>query len=216
MGSKKKLPTARDNAISSGRVPKARNAYALFTQDETKKGEYIGKDWKECAKIIALRWKALPQSELASYKNRSFIERRQQRCAMVEHGLSVPSAVVGTKSGCTLSTQRLHHTPRVSPPPDQVCFGRYALCQNNEIGRGSYGKVVIAKEQSERRVAIKIFTEVHEVKHEVAILSHLGAHRCILPVLDHSAEPPSPYMVMPYVHGGNVMHLLRYLSLIHI
>ena len=91
-----------------------------------------------------------------------------------------------------------------------MCFGRYALCQRDEIGRGSYGKVVIAKEQSERRVAIKIFTEAHEVKHEVAILSHLGAHRCILPVLDHSVEPPAPYMVMPYKHGGTVMHLLRY------
>ena len=36
-GSTKDAPSARDRAIQSGLIPKARNAYALFTRDEMKK-----------------------------------------------------------------------------------------------------------------------------------------------------------------------------------
>ena len=201
-GSKKKQPTARDHALSSGLVPKARNAYALFTQDELRKPEYVGKLWPQSSKTIALRWKALTQSELIGYQHRASQEKHIQHSALQNYGFrNASNAVVA----------RVHPSPRPERPlpPEQVRYGKYTLCHESEIGRGSYGQVVIAKDHAERRVAIKIFSQGHEVKHEVAVLTHMGAHPCLLAVLDHHVEPPTPYMVTPFIPGGNVCQLLR-------
>ena len=198
-GSKKDGPTALDDAIKSGLVPKARNAYALFTFDELKKPQYSGKAWPARSKQIASAWKVLPPEQKAVYSGRASEEKQKQHAVMIELGLRRPREVVATQVRETNL--------------GQVRFGTYILLQQNEIGRGSYGQVVVAKEErTERRVALKVFQSVDEARQEIAMYEHLwsiGGNRCILPLLHHFATPPTPFLSMPFCLGANLRQLLR-------
>lgn len=70
-GTKKEGPSVRDRAVKSGLVPKARNAYALFTQSEMQKDEYVGLAWAVCAKKIGGKWKALDEHAKNIFKEKA-------------------------------------------------------------------------------------------------------------------------------------------------
>jgi serine/threonine protein kinase len=93
-----------------------------------------------------------------------------------------------------------------------VQFGMYILLPEQEIGHGSYGKVVMAKERTtQRRVALKVFGETDEAVTEVnmyKILMINGGHRCVLPLLGEGVEPPTPWMALPYIPGQNLRGVL--------
>ena len=206
-GSKKEGPSARDHAIMSGLVPKARNAYALFTMDEMRKSEYVGKSWQAHSKQIARAWKELGPEQKATYRDRASEERKIQHEAMCEHGLRRAPKVGDETQVCKTRPGK----PLVNP--EQARFGEYVLLQQDEIGRGTYGQVLSAKEKrTERRVAVKVFEDVDEARREISMYEHLwtiGGHRCILPLLKHFAEPPTPYMSMPFSPGANLRKVLQ-------
>ena len=94
---------------------------------------------------------------------------------------------------------------------DPVQFGNYTLLPRTELGRGTYGRVMEAKEnKTERRVAIKVYDDIDEASRETRMyqcLQILGGHRCVLPLLEYSTTLPTPYMVLPSVPGASVRNV---------
>ena len=128
---------------------------------------------------------------------------------MLECGLRKARTAHGSKQTPPSQTRLGGVTPNV----EQINFGSYILLNQSEIGRGTYGQVVLAKEiLTERRVALKVFQEVDEAKQEIAMYQHLwamGGHQYILPLLRHSANPPTPFMSMPFSTGVNLRKCLK-------
>ena len=200
-GSKKDAPTARDRAVKSGLIPKARNCYCLFTKDEMKKDEYAGVPWPVAAKRISQAWKQLDDQGRAMYQQMAKQEINEQHEAMVEHGLR--------KQADGVSAEEHGGHGGVTPFDAQtVQYGRYVLLRQGEIGRGTFGRVMVAKERNtERRVALKVFEDEAEAKLEISMytyMSSMGGHRNILPLLEHGTNLPTPFLTLPYVPGLNV------------
>ena len=68
-GYRKEGPSARDIAVKSGLVPKAKNAYAMFTSDEMKKDRYVGLAWPTCSKQVSKAWKDLGEAGQKRIRN---------------------------------------------------------------------------------------------------------------------------------------------------
>ena len=209
-GSTKDAPSARDRAIQSGLIPTARNDYALFTRDEMKKDTHAGESWPVASKKLSRAWKELSAENKNKYQAEAESERQQQHQAMVEHGLRKERLqdVDVALGGVTPAAD----SARVGEATT-LHFGKYSILQTDEIGRGTYGQVVLAKEKTtERRVALKVFESQQEAEYEIAMCKHLwtlGGHRCILALLGSVTTPPTPFMVMPYVAEANLFKFMK-------
>ena len=171
-----------------------------------KKDEYVGVPWPVASKRISRAWKQLDAESKAKYQQMAKQEINEQHEAMVEHGLR--------KEADGVSAEEHDGNGGVTPCDAQtVQFGRYVLLQQGELGRGTYGRVMVAKEiKSERRVAPKILEDEAEAKREISMytyMSSIGGHRNILPLLEHGANPPTPFLSLPYVPGLNVRDALK-------
>ena len=131
-----------------------------------------------------------------------------QHEAMVEHGLR--------KQADGVSAEEHGGHGGVTPFDAQtVQYGRYVLLRQGEIGRGTFGRVMVAKERNtERRVALKVLEDEAEAKLEIPMytyMSSMGGHRNILLLLEHGTTPPhpTPFLSLPYVPGLNVRDALK-------
>lgn len=79
----KKTATRLRQAVASGLVPKARNAYALFTQREMT-GSVPG---KQAGRRVSDKWRALQPAERAPYKEAAAIEKIKQKAALATLGV---------------------------------------------------------------------------------------------------------------------------------
>ena len=155
-------------------MPKARPTYALFASKEMEKSEYTDVRWKDCAKIIAAKWKALSEQEKAEYRAAAKAEKAAQLSAVANHGLPLKTS---KKSQMHASSSRGGVTPGEATV---VEFGPFTCLQQRAIGQGSYGRVVLAKEtNTERRVALKLFKDgnnIAEVRAEIKVYDELRDH----------------------------------------
>ena len=140
------------------------------------------------------------------YQQMAKQEINEQHEAMVEHGLR--------KQADGVSAEEHGGHGGVTPFDAQtVQYGRYVLLRQGEIGRGTFGRVMVAKERNtERRVALKVFEDEAEAKLEIPMytyMSSMGGHRNILPLLEHGTNPPTPFLSLPYVPGLNVRDALK-------
>ena len=94
-------------------------------------------------------------------------EINEQHEAMVEHGLR--------KQADGVSAEEHGGHGGVTPFDAQtVQYGRYVLLRQGEIGRGTFGRVMVAKERNtERRVALKVFEDEAEAKLEISMYVHV-------------------------------------------
>lgn len=89
--------------------------------------------------------------------------------------------------------------------------GRYRLLKR--LRRGGMSEVFLAlDEQTQQQVAIKVVTNsdpdcIQRLQREVRILRTLS-HRHILPLLDNGVSDSYYYLVMPYMHRGNLRERL--------
>ena len=155
-----------------------------------KKDEYAGVPWPVAAKRISQAWKQLDDQGRAMYQQMAKQEINEQHEAMVEHGLR--------KQADGVSAEEHGGHGGVTPFDAQtVQYGRYVLLRQGEIGRGTFGRVMVAKERNtERRVALKVFEDEAEAKLEIPMytyMSSMGGHRNILPLLEHETTPPPPH-----------------------
>jgi hypothetical protein len=92
--------------------------------------------------------------------------------------------------------------------------GRYAL--GDYLGRGGRKEVFLATDEREqRRVAVALFdTEgvaeaaVARARREMQAMERLGEHPHLVPVWDTGEEDGRPFIVSPYMAGGDVQRLL--------
>ena len=148
-GSRKKVPSARDRAVQSGLVPKARTAYALFTKDEMQKSDYTGVAWPVAAKRIAKTWKELGEEGRDKYKKEAKTETQNQHQAMLEKGLR--KGTIADLGGVTPADPRSGHGGVTPDVLETLQFGKYIILRQAEIGRGTYGQVILAKEKNTER-----------------------------------------------------------------
>ena len=202
-GVKQKGLTARDQAIQAGMVPKARTSYALFTKSEMQKDEYAGLCWPQCAKQLGSKWKSLTVEGKKSFLDQAQKETHDQQKALAALGIGVTKqAAVQANGGVT---------------PSGVQFGSFKVIAEREVGHGTYGRVISAKENTtERRVALKIFTDEDDAKTEInlyRLMARRHGHRCILPLLNSCSLPRTPWIAMPHVVGPNLRHVLQNIDL---
>ena len=163
-------------------VPKARTSYALFTKSEMQKDEYAGLCWPQCAKQLGSKWKSLTVEGKKSFLDQAQKETHDQQKALAALGIGVTKqAAVQANGGVT---------------PSGVQFGSFKVIAEREVGHGTYGRVISAKENTtERRVALKIFTDEDDAKTEInlyRLMARRHGHRCILPLLDSCSLLPTP------------------------
>src|SRR5688500_2752723 len=102
---------------------------------------------------------------------------------------------------------------RVEPAAAPIA-GRYAL--GEFLGRGGRKEVFAATDEREgRRVAVAIFdTEgvaeaaLARARREMQAMERLGEHPHVVPVWDTGEEDGRPFIVSPYLAGGDVQRLL--------
>lgn len=202
-GSRNKGSSVRGEAIVSGLVPKARTSFCLFTQDELAKPEYVGVKWQVGIKRIAKLWKKLDDTTKDAYKQKARDEWRRQRDAMAQHGFKAKCVAPPDVVGVT--------TPRTYP----TCFGSYRVLQGQGLGHGSYGRVVLCSEgETGRRVAVKLFEDDHgeDAHHEMSMYQRIqtfGGHLCFLQLLAVNANPPTPWIALPFVPGTTLLAAVR-------
>ena len=110
-----------------------------------KKDEYAGVPWPVAAKRISQAWKQLDDQGRAMYQQMAKQEINEQHEAMVEHGLR--------KQADGVSAEEHGGHGGVTPFDAQtVQYGRYVLLRQGEIGRGTFGRVMVAKEKTRRDV----------------------------------------------------------------
>lgn len=221
-GVRKTKKTLREEAIAKGIVPKARRPFAMFTQDMLKAPEFQGQPFPACMRRIASEWHALGKTSKQDYKDRCAKEFQKQRALVVELGVARTRLGVSfggaTRIGSSEGPSE-QSNGGVTPTPT-VTFGRYDVISADtaRLGRGSYGKVVQAREKNTgRRVAIKLFEDGggEEAKLEVAVYERLRARAgddgldCFCRLISASCEPPAPWMALTYVPSQNLSTVLK-------
>lgn len=95
---------------------------------------------------------------------------------------------------------------------DMIFDRRYKLL--HEIGRGSYGRVWLARDEyGKKEVAVKIYTSIHvdewsaeRLRNQAETFARLR-HPNLLPILDMGIGEGIPYVVMPYCPLGTIEKL---------
>ena len=202
-GSTKVKPSTRDAAVASGLIPKSRNPFVLFLQEEIKKPEYTGKPWSYSSKRIGTLWANMPCQTKNDWIQKAQAERDRQKAAMTQHGLMKgtvePAGVVGVTAIIESSTR----------------FGPYEVLRREKLGSGSYGRVVVCSEVGTgRRVVVKVFEDSHgiDARHEIDMYTRVAAHggcRSILKILEGNPHPPTPWVALPFVPGTTLRVALR-------
>ena len=201
---KKMRVAARQDAIRVGLVPKARTAFALYTADAVKQPTLSKLPWKESIKKIAKGWKELSPEAKGKYQQMSRNEWATQHRALQSCGLL----------GARTSDGGL--TPSAAPAAQSsaASFGPFRVLKKEELGSGTYGRVVLcAHVVGGRRAALKVFTDTEDAAVELAIYQKLqgapNAHLYILPMVQWSLDPPMPWLALTYMPATNLGRLLR-------
>lgn len=209
--------TFREEAIAKGIIPKARRPFAMFTQDKLKAPGFEGRSFPSCMREIAAEWHTLDKTTKQEYQERSTKEFEQQRASAALRGISkkpqTPSCGGVTPTGNSEGPGNGGATPTIS-------FGNYDVIPADaaRLGRGTYGRVVQAREKhTGRRVAIKLFEDDSgkEAKLEVAVYDHLKVHAgedgrdCFCRLLSAHCEPPTPWMALQYIPSKNLRTVLE-------
>ena len=212
---KKKQLTPLQVAIKDGKIPKARKPYALFTAhvltDAPKADKVPG---KRCATFVKSKWDELSQSAKHEWKLLAEREAREQRRAMRTIGLSglAVTAAASADADPGATGGRAPAIPELSERQEQ--FGPYRLLQTPALSQGSYGKIVKAKSPNGITVVIKvgIAPQNDDAKQEVMayvrIVEQFKYNGAFLAPLAVSENGPFPYIVLPYVAGGDVGRFL--------
>jgi serine/threonine-protein kinase len=96
-----------------------------------------------------------------------------------------------------------------------VFLGKYEVVRH--LGEGSMGRVYLARERgADRSVVVKVMTEEAAAEpqfreffeREAALLTRFR-HPNVVALIDASADPAEPCIVMEYVHGTTLTELLR-------
>lgn len=204
---KLKAQISRAEAVKEGLIPKARRAFALFTQEQSSVATGSSREaFAAELKELGRKWSALPEAEKAIYKARSAAEFQAQREKMVRCGMFV--------RGSLEPRDKLHEDNNDKRDCDQdqslknLKIGPYTIAMPEQtgsdsvLGNGSYGKVFTAF-CSGRACALKVFRSRHaeeEAGHEVSqykMLEKLPAsYRQWFPELlsSDAAGVPFPWM----------------------
>ena len=194
-------------AIRSGRVPKARRAYALFTQHWAKgvRPGTLG------MKAVAARWRNLPEVEKRHWHEKAAKERQKQLEAAASLGVHIRGGNRGQAHGGMTPAAPIADDRKSAACPTPVQFGDFQVEGGAPIGQGSYGKVVRARHMiSLQIVVLKIGYDAggEDIRKELEIYNVLR-EQCLalgpfLQLLGGSCDPPCPWMAMPLVESGSL------------
>ena len=202
-GARRRRQTELQDAVRAGRVPKARRAFALFTQNCCA-GVRPG---AEHMKTVAARWRALPDCQKQLWKQAAAKELRAQIQAAVALGVRI--------RGRPCQPVLALPTPRPDAVgvacPIRIQYGQFRIENCEAIGQGSYGKVVRARHLASLQiVALKLGSEAGgaDIAKELEVYTVLR-ERCpalgpFLQLLDGSCDPPCPWMALPFVESGSL------------
>ena len=216
--------TTLRQAVFEGLLPKARSAYALFTQHMTKcRGARPGRG---SARDVAQAWATLSPEDKREWLRKATLEKDQQfeaasamgivmrytkRRVMAQRGLTRNARTRrASGTGLTASTTTVS-SGTIFEAEGQV-FTVECQVGARPLGRGSYGKVMKAVQKTTGRVvALKVFEGALD-KVEIMIynqLAALDAHPCLLRVIMCNMLPPTPWMALPFVPTGSLRTHLR-------
>lgn len=204
---RRRRQTELQDAARAGRIPKARRAFALFTQHWAK-GVRPG----SCAmKALAARWRDLSDDERRHWQQAAAEERQKQLQAAAVLGVRIRGGRRGHAAGglTPAAPTTADHNGVACPAPIQ--FGDFRVENALPIGQGSYGKVARARHTSSLQVvALKIGSEAggDDIRKEIEIYQVLREH-CpalgpFLQLLGGSCNPPCPWMALPFVESGSL------------
>ena len=201
---KAKQATARAEAIKAGLVPKARQAFAIFTQENSsvKKGA-TKEECTEDMKRVGRMWSKLAEFEKAKYKYQSTEEFEAQRQALLKLGL-----FVRVNKDAPPARPAVEEKPKVEARSLQFGPVHVNLAHSKStLGSGTYGQVLLAFDKSGRPHAVKVFRRLgcrEEARHEMSMYKSLdalekGDRQWFPDFIDGSAqEKPWPWMVLSF------------------
>ena len=164
-----KAQSLRKQAVKAGLAPKARKAFVIFFQQQTKVKKGACKtDFLNEMRHLAGVWKKMTKEQQAPYQQMSKDEFEAQRSALVVCGIKVRGSV----------TSKARSNVQDNPPA--VCDGQlgpYRLYPGSHIGGGSYGNVYRSQHpDSGCNVAVKVYRGLEaedDCRYEVEQLKHL-------------------------------------------
>lgn len=204
--------TALGDAVRAGLVPKARRAFALFTQHSSA-GVRPG---SEHMRTIAARWRALSASERRQWQEAAAKERREQLQAASALGVHIRGGPRARKATGGLTTVAPSPDHNLAASPNSILFGDFRVEPGEPVGQGSYGKVVRARHMGSLQIVVlKIGSEaggadiLKELEVYKVLREQCPALAPFQQLLDGNCEPPCPWMALPYLESGNLRcHIL--------
>ena len=194
--------TSRMAAVRAQLVPKARNAFALYLQEQAKKhtGKRTRAERLAAMKETAKRWKSLPPSERDHYKQLAFAETQAQRVKLLTVGVPVRGA---TAPPCDASASGVPSSSSVN-----VSIPGYYM--REYLAKGSYGVVMDAASSHGQRVAVKLFKHRDDdsIHHELHIYHQImqavkgeSERRLFVHVLQSGVDA-SPFPFLAFAFAG--------------
>jgi hypothetical protein len=179
-------------ASMMGQLTKVRRPFQHFVRQEQLKQH---QSFKELGK----RWRALPDSEKAKYKNMYLVELRSKQMTAKDNGFGLQTCM-----------SKPVHAPQ-SFETSLLQLGPYVLessvASSGAIGKGTYGVVLVMQHvNTRRRCAVKLIRDsrlFESLAVEVSFLKMLK-HESLLPPLDHSLEGPMRWAAFQLITDGNL------------
>ena len=200
-GPRSKPQTDRSRAVHQGLIPKARKAFALFLQENSKVDKGSSKEaFAQDMKKIGQLWAALPDDQKRVYQERSLQEMAAQHAAMMRLGLHVRHPSHASQAPGPRSTVHGPNPEGADSRPKNFKIGPYTVVENvgHVLGGGSYGKVFCATGEDGRTAAIKLFRQrdgMDDAKHEADVYRRISE-------LASTHQRWFPQMLNANVHGA--------------
>ena len=216
-GPRSKPQNDRSRAIQQGLIPKARKAFALFLQENSKvdKGasrEAFAQDMKNMGQL----WAALPDDQKKAYRERSLQEVATQHAAMMRLGLHVRQPCHASQAQGPRSTVHGPNPEGADSRPSKFKIGPYTVVDTvggHVLGGGSYGKVFCSMGEDGRTAAIKLFRKrdgMDDAKHEADLYRRISqlasAHQRWFPQMLASNICGDPFPWVAISFEGNSLH----------
>lgn len=204
---RRRRKTELQDAIRTGLVPKARRAFALFTQHSSagvRPGSAHMRD-------VGARWRALSACERQHWQEAAAKERREQLQAASALGVHVRGGPRTRKATGGLTPVAPSPERNQSSLPTTVVFGDFRVEPGGPVGQGSYGKVVRARHVGSLQIVVlKIGSEGGgaDIRKELEVYKVLREQCPALgpfcQLLDGNCAPPCPWMALPYLESGSL------------
>ena len=203
---KAKKTTARAEAIKAGLAPKARQAFAIFTQEKSILKKGVSKeDGAQEMKRLGKAWVKLAEFEKQVYKDQSLQEFEAQRQALLKLGIFVRV----NKGDKPVPPKSLEEAKPIAKGPSLQLGPFHVDLAHKEstLGNGTYGQVFLSFDKAGRPLAVKVFRRLgarEEAQHEIAMYKALEAldqdDRQWFPefIAGNGTDKPWPWMALAF------------------